>query len=303
MLVELAIGDAYGAQFEGSRGKDIHKSQNQLGYMKGLPTVIKVGHYTDDTQMTLAIAEALLEDDEWTKESLADRFVKVFHRDERRGYTSGFYNILSEAQNGKELLGMVDGQSKKGGAAMRAAPLGLIPDCYKLLDYGAAQAQVTHFSRIGVGSANIAALMVHYFAYELGKKAELVEWLRSWLPADERESMICGTEPFEADGEMVTCWAPNQDRYVRSHGWDVVHAAIYAILEHNSLSAILQQCVTYGGDTDTVATIAMAAASWSTETKQDLPQRLYDQLENGTYGRDYLKKLDADLRQKFGITR
>lgn len=41
--------------------------------------------------------------------------------------------------------------------------------------------------------------------------------------------------------------------------------------------------------------IALAAASCSVEVVQDLPTHLIDGLENGTYGRDYLRQLDRQL--------
>jgi len=50
-----------------------------------------------------------------------------------------------------------------------------------------------------------------------------------------------------------------------------------------------------GGDVDTVATIALAAASWSVDYAQDLPVALVEGLENGAFGRTYLKDLDRQL--------
>ena len=74
-----------------------------------------------------------------------------------------------------------------------------------------------------------------------------------------------------------------------------MHAAVTAVVQHDSLSGILKACVEFTGDTDTVATIAVAAASCSSEVEKDLPQVLIDGLEEGTYGRDYLVQLDAQL--------
>jgi ADP-ribosyl-[dinitrogen reductase] hydrolase len=54
-------------------------------------------------------------------------------------------------------------------------------------------------------------------------------------------------------------------------------------------------CVAYGGDVDTVAAIALAAASCSRDVTQNLPAHLADALENGAFGRDYIVALDARL--------
>jgi ADP-ribosylglycohydrolase len=58
---------------------------------------------------------------------------------------------------------------------------------------------------------------------------------------------------------------------------------------------VLRECVAFTGDVDTVATVALAAASRSAEIRADLPAVLVDGLENGTYGRDHLARVDAQL--------
>ena len=58
---------------------------------------------------------------------------------------------------------------------------------------------------------------------------------------------------------------------------------------------LLEKCVAYTGDVDTVATIALAAAARSAEVTDDLPEVLYRGLENGQYGHDYLQALNQRL--------
>ncbi|MGK0390501.1 MAG: ADP-ribosyl-[dinitrogen reductase] hydrolase [Maribacter sp.] len=84
MLLELTIGDAYGAGFEYADKKIIEQHNNLKGYIqhpRHLGT--KPGMYTDDAQMSLAIAELMISGLEWTKLNLANKFVEVFKRDER----------------------------------------------------------------------------------------------------------------------------------------------------------------------------------------------------------------------------
>ena len=58
---------------------------------------------------------------------------------------------------------------------------------------------------------------------------------------------------------------------------------------------LLKTCIQFSGDVDTVAAIALAAGSCSTEIAQDLPAHLFDELENGQYGRGYSRLLDTKL--------
>ena len=74
-----------------------------------------------------------------------------------------------------------------------------------------------------------------------------------------------------------------------------VSAAITAVSRNSSLAELLMDCINFGGDVDTVATIALAAASCSPDYKRDIPARLVDGLENRTYGRNYIEQLDIQL--------
>ncbi len=298
MLLEIGVGDAYGCCFE-MCDKDEITPNNTLEYHENMPpSIIKRGCYTDDTQQSIAVAEYLLENDDYSDihQKLADKFVEVFKRDKRRGYTGGFYNILKEVKNGTELLETISGDSIRGGAAMRAAPCGLLPDLQQVVDLAISQAKITHNSWIGRESAVCVALMTHYFVYNLGPKDRLVEWLRDNRFSDTLHSL----HEFEADGNLISCWSPFKSR-VSTFGWDVIEAALYAIEEHDSMSKILWQCCEYAGDTDTVAAIAMGAASWSKEIKQDLPKLLISKLENKKFGHDYLIDLDKKLKEKFKL--
>ena len=123
MLIELAIGDAYGAGFEFVEQQTIELYNNLNGYIKHPHHDIGPGCYTDDTQMSLAVAEAIVSREPWTPELLATKFVAAFHRDRRFGYAGKFYDFLLQVQDGKEFLEKIHSASDKSGSAMRSAPL------------------------------------------------------------------------------------------------------------------------------------------------------------------------------------
>src|SRR5436190_23070938 len=122
MLLEAAIGDAYGAGFEYVPRALIQAHNTADHYVKHPRHNIGAGYYTDDTQMSLAVAEAIVAGDPWTPAALAERFVSSFKRDPREGYASHFYALLQEVRDGAELLARIRPASDKSGAAMRAAP-------------------------------------------------------------------------------------------------------------------------------------------------------------------------------------
>jgi ADP-ribosylglycohydrolase len=275
MLLELAIGDAYGAGFE-YVAADIVAAENTVArYRKHQKHDIAAGRYTDDTQMSLAIAEAVVSGDEWTPEMLADRFVAAFRRDPRTGYASHFQTFLERVESGAQFLAEIRPASDRSGAAMRVAPVGVFPTVAEVVEKATVQARLTHDTPDGIAAARAAALMSHYFLYDRGPKAELGAWLEERVPGFP--------------------WAEPWDRKVGSKGWMSVRAAVSAVMANDSLTGLLRACVAFTGDVDTVATVALAAASGSREYARDLPAPLIWGLESGRYGRDYLLSLDEKL--------
>ncbi|CCH33890.1 ADP-ribosylglycohydrolase family protein [Actinosynnema sp. NPDC047251] len=276
MLVELAIGDAYGAGFEYAAADFVAAHNTLAGYVQH-PTHLGIapGAYTDDTQMTLALAELLVDGGPWTPPAIAERFVDAFHRDPRDGYARGFQAFLREVRTGADFLARIRPDSDKSGAAMRAAPLGLLPSVDEVLLHTEVQARVTHDTPDGVASASAAALAVHYCRYDLGPVAEVGGWI-----ADRLGSPV---------------WARPWEGKVGSKGVMSVRAALTALAGHGSASGVLRACVAFTGDVDTVATVALAAAATSSRVVADLPAVLHDGLENGRYGRDHLARLDGQL--------
>jgi ADP-ribosylglycohydrolase len=67
-------------------------------------------------------------------------------------------------------------------------------------------------------------------------------------------------------------------------------------VRNQSVADLLVDCVNFGGDVDTVAAIAMAAAACADDIVRDIPDTLWNGLENGRFGRDSLIELDQDLQ-------
>jgi ADP-ribosyl-[dinitrogen reductase] hydrolase len=284
MLVELAIGDAYGAGFEYSPDGFVAEHNTLAGYVEHpRHRGIAPGNYTDDTQMTLAIAELLVSGEAWTVDNLADRFVSCYHRDPRDGYSSGFHALLRAHRTGAGLRAALNPASDRSGAAMRTTPVGLLPDIEHVLRATETQARITHDTAAGVESAQAAALAVHYCHHRVGPTGELAAWVEHQL---RRRG---GREE----------WARPWRGKVGGQGVMSARAAITALSAASGLAELLLACIAFTGDVDTVATIALAAGSRAADIAQDLPRQLYDTLENGRYGRDHLTALDTQLLRAF----
>ncbi|WP_375587911.1 ADP-ribosylglycohydrolase family protein [Acinetobacter baumannii] len=62
--------------------------------------------------------------------------------------------------------------------------------------------------------------------------------------------------------------------------------------QHSCLSELLKSCINLGGDTDSVAAIAVGLATCFIEYKKDLPIQLYNNLNEDKYGISFLQNLE-----------
>lgn len=266
LLLSIAIGDAYGAGFEFESPEVVARENDGKHYRKRAG--FTPGHYTDDTQMTLAIWETIRLGEPWEARYLADRFVNVYHRDPRPGYARGFEGVLKSCKNGTELLERLNPTSDRNGAAMRSVPLGLLPSITKVKAYAKIQAAITHNTPGGIASSQAVGLMAYFGLKRLGKLDTLTAFLEKHVPG--------------------TPWSEPWQGEVPLNGIATARAALTALVACRKQSELLRAAVAFTGDTDSVAAIALGCSACFAEYKQDLPSVLIRELENGPYGRAYL---------------
>ena len=241
---------------------------------------LRAGQYTDDTQMSISVAETLINGD-LSKEAFAEKFVECFKRDPRQGYAKGFYDFLLEQADGKSFMKNIRPDSEKNGAAMRSVPLGVIKNISRLKEACTTQASLTHNTKFGIDSSIIVALMSNYFLYDRGPKEELLDYLKSYFPE----------YPFEKK------WT----KPVPCHGISTVLAVFTTIMSTNSLNETMIKSVSFGGDTDSVASIACGIQECYKRHISDFKQKLLDTCEQGNYGLEYCEELEEKLFSKYNI--
>ena len=273
MLLHAAIGDAYGSGYEFAPDFVFEKNTLQ-NYLPHADASGFFNRYTDDTQMAIGISELLVEKADWTPLNIAQKFVDVFKRDIRVGYAGRFYEFLKMVQDGAEFLEKIRPNSERNGASMRAFPLGVLATEKEVLEKAEIQARITHNTEEGVFSAQMVAMSSHYFLYQKGRRADLEFYLKDYIPVDWN---------FDWQGKVLM------------QGRQGILAALAAIRKYDRLSSILIESIDYQGDVDTVATLAMAIGSVCEEVENDLPNWCFNDLENGRFGRDFIKKLDEEL--------
>ena len=326
MLLGIAIGDAYGAGYE-FRWPDLKNYQNISleKYIKSSypdsTNFIHINHfpgmYTDDTQMSIAVAELLVSNKPFTKENLADKFVECYKRDTILGYAQGFQKFLDSINSGKEFIEKINPSSIRNGATMRAVPIGLIKDIDKVVDYATINAKLTHDTPKGIASSVAVALMSHLkfyekynyhdskrFKYYDGSMLEIMSILHDKIKSIDNESSEYFQRiwPMEKFDPKLLFGEKHAEKGVPCDGMRTAGAVLYLRSrdDFESPKAILTNAVSLGGDTDSVASIGLGIGLIR-NSLDHLPEFLYNDLTNHKYGRDYLLSLGSDLEKKFKL--
>lgn len=287
MLLRIAQGDAFGMACE-FRTDNLKAALEFDRYIRHPEWGPEAGYYTDDTQMSIAVAERLIDRQlsssgdgslRLTKEALAEAFVQAYKRDPRPGYAVKFQAFLDSVSSGTEFLLKINPESDKNGAAMRSVPLGVILHEPKLLDVAATQASLTHNTEGGITSSQMVALASRFAMYESAPLTEAFDYIGDWLHLSN----------LRWEGGPVV--GPNL-------GMLTARAAITLVVGEPNLLSIAKKALIWGGDTDSVLAIAWGIAS-ARKDGAELPDFFHRDLENGPYGRDYLTGLGENLMWYF----
>ena len=301
MLLGIAIGDAFGAGYEFAYKTRAEYQQVDISKYSANPNPNfrhEAGNYTDDTQMSIAIAELLADDIPFTSKNLADYFLRAYKRDPRVGYAKGFQAFLDSIETKEEFLAQIKPGSIRNGAAMRSVPLGIIPDLEAVVEYAKINAKLTHNTPKGISSSIIIALISHCAIY---KKNEIESSRRIFEEITDSEMLSYFSELAEMRtfNPALLFGEKNKDKGVPCDAMRTVGAVLY-LFDFSYPKNILLEAVKLGGDTDSVASITLGIKMINNDL-DSLPVHLFDNLNNDQYGRDYLIDLGDRLATRFNI--
>jgi ADP-ribosylglycohydrolase len=286
MLYEMAIADAYAIPFEfvkhtGDRPNDLRTYHRHPKYHE-----LITGQYTDDTQRSLANADVILGRDPYSPFSYAQSYVETFKSDPREGYSRGYQSFIKSVNSADEFLSKIRSDRESNGAVMGAAVLGFLPEAWQVKLAAKVQTITTHHPSAAV-HAQVVALAAH--------------WLLKGANKADLHQIVMLQADWNNDKDEYHRWKSMlDDKLGTSMKASSISAyAISACMRHDRMSDIIREAVDRGGDTDSAAATAIAIASCTDQIEKDLPQELVDGIENGLYGRDYLKQVDAQLMARW----
>ncbi len=227
------FGDIIGSRFEFDRG----------GKTKAFELFTPEDQYTDDTVMTIAVADGLLEaGEEASAEEIKEAVTKSMRRWGRKypnaGYGGRFWEWLFTAKEPKPY------GSYGNGSAMRVSAAGWLYDSMeRTREVARATAEVTHNHPEGIKGAECTAAVMFLARREIPKE-QIKAYVIDEFGYDLSESL----EELRMRHEHVESCQ------------DSLPKALVSFFEGDSYEDVVRNAVSLGGDTDTLAAIAGAMA-------------------------------------------
>lgn len=281
VLLGTFVGDTLGMPFEGRPPGAVADRVEMVDARLGR------GTYTDDTEMTILLAESLLEHGSVREDRLAEAFLAGC--DPARGYGAGTLEVLARWRRGVPIGSaagnLFGGQGSRGnGAAMRIAPVAVrytdVPD--ELREQAVRSARLTHAHPLAIDAAvvqasAIAAALRDEDVLEAAVAAATSDAVRDRL---KRVGELGPAGPVDAAAALGNSAVGDQS----------VPTAIYAAVSNRRFQDAVSFAVRCGGDTDTIGAMAGAIAG-ARDGASAIPGRWLAALEDGPRGRSHVERL------------
>ena len=258
-MIGAIIGDVIGSPYEFDHN-NIKTTKFRL--------FTKKSHFTDDTVMTLAVAEALMlgyKDEALTEKELINRMQYYGRKYPNAGYGGIFGRWIYE-KNPEPYY------SFGNGSAMRVAPVAWIYDDLDSVErYAGITAKVTHDHPEGIKGAQATAAAIYLARKHYNKKD-----IRNYI-----------SDKYGYNFDRTCDDIRPTYQHVESCQ-ETVPEALTAFFEGNSFEEVVRLAVSLGGDSDTLTAIAASVA----EAYYPIPNKIL---------RNTLRRLDED--QSYIISR
>ncbi len=231
-MLGAALGDIIGSRFEFDRG----------GRTKHFELYSKYDGFTDDTVMTVGVAEGLLNvardaSEEVIKESLISSMQKYGRRYPDAGYGRRFYSWV--LGNDPRPYG-----SWGNGSAMRVSAVGWLYDSLeRTREVARWSAEISHNHPEGIKGAECTASVI-YLSRTDRSKEEIRNYVVQEFGYDLHEKLDDLRRRHKHDESCM----------------DSLPKALVSFFEGDSYEDVIRNAISLGGDTDTLAAIAGAMA-------------------------------------------
>lgn len=270
-IVGGTLGDAMGHPFEGRQGPLQFKEHNDWSI-------------SDDSQLTLATCESIVETGKVSADHIAQRFLAHYRTRRITGAGSSTLKALRDLDAGNHwaLAGAKGERAAGNGAAMRIAPLAFHLDPENSQDRLLIRdvSRITHHNEEAYAGALAMVMAIRALAFAESTPEHILQTVTPRLPdsrvRDRLAELSCLTE--ESIEEIAAKFG--------SSGYvvDSVPLALFAarLIETHSFAKLLTTVIEAGGDTDTNASLTGQLAGACIGAAK-IPNTLIELLREKTY--------------------
>jgi len=313
------VGDVIGSPVEAESPGYIRKSFKDLDAILALKTVPElisgeweVGRFTDDTQMTLCVADWLVSDYKHDGKNLLEKFCQAY--EPWRHYGPGARMILesfhSAGDRWPELATAMFPQGSYGnGSAMRVAPIGLLfhNDFNRMIEVARISSAVTHSHWLAIQGATLqAAAVAQALKGEMDARSFIVALkpvLDHFAKLGQDISVYRKALAQILIGISKNVLPARMSRFLGNgiKAQEAVPMAIYCFLANrNSFENAVTSAVFLGGDTDTIASMT-GAISGAALGESAIPKRWLDRITETTDTPEGVRRLATKLFDKTAL--
>ncbi len=327
LFLGIAIGDAYGAGLEFQDRRWIREHVDFTKFINKRTDIntpdkqvfvidYKEWDYTDDTEMSVAVAKAILSNEAFTEERLVKWFTDEYLLGyQQKGYKRNGHGSIRLVYNGeKNIEDIKDFQRNKkypGNAPpMRAIPIAFVNE--NLIEtYATINATCTHphvkaidssiliaraaraFLIEGVSHQNIISYCIPFISDE--ETIEILKQVNQLLGPDELKERefewLCGPQPIKKKEFLEGMYG------LPSNAMFTAISALYMIKHSHSAFEGLKNSIRLGGDVDSLASIVVGILAGKYGIA-DIPSYMIENVEGVSYLRTLAKEFENFVNKK-----
>lgn len=319
LLLGTAIGDAFGA---GVEFQDRDWIRDNVDFTRFINARDRIGvsaekgkiftdnytpwDYTDDTEMTIGMINALTTDIDFTEDLLISKWKEEYDRGiNEKGYGRNGHGSMRWFYNGEKTIEEIrifqKNRMNPGNApAMRSVPIGLIEEEYINL-YAEINANATHPNINAILSSQCIARAAEYLIVKNGDKRKLISYCQSkvklnkeYLDYFDSVDELGGYDDLEESDFVTLCGSqPIEKPYflsgikgMPSDSKFTTGSVLYVLKTCTDAMDALKKSIYLGGDVDSIASITTGIMGGSIGL-ESIP----DFIKNNVEGKDYLRQV------------
>lgn len=322
LFLGVAIGDAYGAGLEFqdrnwirehidftefvNKRSDINSDKIELFTID-----YQDWDYTDDAEMTIAVAKAMMSGKPFTEALLIASFSEEYDLAfQKKGYKRNGHGAMRWYFSGEKTIEEIKSFQKDkkypGNAPpMRAIPLAFAPE--ELMDaYATVNADCTHPHPLAIASSILVARAAQGILLKKIEPEKVIPYCISFIDepetiallkaADELPSpehlkesayeILCGPQPIRQDQFLPGLYG------LPSNAMQTAVSVLYIVKHAKTPFEALKYSVNIGGDVDSLASICTGILAGK-HGISDIPQYMIDHVE----GREYVQEIGAKFEE------